>query len=507
MRRILLTALFAGGLQAAAIRGVVVEHQTGHPLARALVVVQPIAGTNAAVQSVRSDINGAFEIGPLPGGAYLVLVSRRSFAPTQYGQKQWKSAGTPVVLEENAATFLNIRLQRFGSISGFIVDENDVGLQEHDVVAYKNTRPPIVAARAKTDDRGHYRVWGLEPGSYLIRTVGKHYDEGDYLPTFSRETSRVDEARPAEVQLDVETTDVHVRPFGGRLFSLAGRAFTSPQAQVTLTLVSDLGSETAVSDSQGNFKFNPTAPGPYELYAVAQADRRYNGLVSSVNAAYQYVSLDRDNTDYRINLGALPELRFTVEDAKGQPIDLRTVQILYRSKNLSGDSKTETLRPQGRVFLPPGRYDMTLAVSPTFYTSAFSGPKSEAMVRGRPDGWNEILINGSGPADLKFVLSSKPAAVHGVARNAAHDPVAGVPVFLEAYDADSHRRVSDVRTVRTDTRGQFEFYGLAPGQYRVLSTFEFQMPELSQMDAANARSIRVEEGQDQAVDLDLYVIR
>jgi hypothetical protein len=502
MRLVLLA--FAATLHAAAIRGVVVEHSTGHPLARAVVVVQPIAGTNAAPQSVRTGVNGAFEIGPLAAGAYLVLASRRAFAPTQYGQKQWKSAGTPVVLEENAATFLTIRLQRFGAISGTVLDENDVGLQEHDVVAYRNTRPPVLAARGKTDDRGVYRMGGLEPGSYLVRTVGKRYDEGDYLPTFSRETSRLDEARPIDVQLDQESIEAHVRPFAGRLFTLAGRALTSPQAQVSLTLVSDLGTENVVSDSQGNFKFPPTAPGMYELYATAQTSRRYNGLVSSVSAAYQLVSLERNTPDHRIALGAIPELQLAVVDTQGQPMDLRGVQILYRHKDLSGEGKTETLRaPEGRVTLPPGRYDFALAASPIYYTAGFTGPGSGR--NGRPDGWNEVVL--SGPADLKFVLSPRPATVHGVARNAAHDPVPGVPVFLEAYDTDTRRRVADVRAIRTDTRGQYEFYGLAPGVYRLLSTFEFQMPDLLQMDASNPRLIRIVEAQNLEADLDLYVIR
>src|SRR4051812_12032805 len=112
MRLFLLALLVASATPAAVVRGLVVEHQTGHPLARALVVVQPIAGGGGTTQSVRSDPNGAFEFASMPGGAYLVIPSRRSFAPTQYGQKQWRGAGVPVVLEDNATTFLTIRMQR-----------------------------------------------------------------------------------------------------------------------------------------------------------------------------------------------------------------------------------------------------------------------------------------------------------------------------------------------------------------------------------------------------------
>jgi hypothetical protein len=349
----------------------------------------------------------------------------------------------------------------------------------------------VLAGNGKTDDRGMYRIGGLEPGSYLIRSVGKRYDEGDYLPTFARETTRVDEAHPVEVQLDTESTEVHVRPFPGRLFSFGGRAHTSPQTQVTLTLVSDAGSVNAVSDKQGNFKFPPTARGQYELYATAQTDRRYN--VAPVVAAYQAFYLERDSNDHRITLGTLPEVRFAAENTKGEPLDLLAVQILFRHKSLAGEEKTQTLgAPAARGTLAPGRYEFGLAPSPAYYLVG---------------GWKDVVLEGAGAEDVKFVLSPLPATVRGTARNAAHDPVAGVPVFLEAYDLESRRRIGDVRAIRTDTSGRFEFYGLAPGHYRLLSTFEFQAPEMTQIEAARPREIHISEGKDETVDLDVYVVR
>jgi hypothetical protein len=64
-----------------------------------------------------------------------------------------------------------------------------------------------------------------------------------------------------------------------------------------------------------------------------------------------------------------------------------------------------------------------------------------------------------------------------------------------------------VRVTRTDTQGKYQFYGLAPGAYRMLGSFEFQMPDSAALEAANARIVKAEEGRDLPVDLDLYVIR
>ena len=80
MLRCLLLAFTCGALHGAAIRGTVVEKQSGKPLARALVVVRPLAGSNGATASVRTNPNGNFEFPALPAGSYLVTASKTGFA-------------------------------------------------------------------------------------------------------------------------------------------------------------------------------------------------------------------------------------------------------------------------------------------------------------------------------------------------------------------------------------------------------------------------------------------
>ena len=113
---------------------------------------------------MRTDLYGGFVFEDLPAGAFLVSAARKGFASVQYGQKQWKSAGLPVILEANQRMQLEIRLPRLGAIAGRVVDENDVGMPDHDVVVYRVAKPPLLVARATTDDRGIYRIGSLEPG-------------------------------------------------------------------------------------------------------------------------------------------------------------------------------------------------------------------------------------------------------------------------------------------------------------------------------------------------------
>jgi hypothetical protein len=494
--------LAASSLHAAIVQGMIVEKQTGKPLAHAQVTLQPVAGTAAGAQSVRTSVYGTFEFAPTRGGAYLVTASHLGFATVRYGQKHLKAEGVPIILEEAASTTLRIALPRMGAISGTILDENDVGLPEHDVVVYRNARPLQIAARGRTDDRGMFRIWGLEPGKYLVRTVGKQYEEGGYLPTFHKETPLVEQALTVDVDLDRDSSDVNVRPFMGRLFRVSGKV--NPGApNVTVTLVSDVGEEKTSTDKTGRFQFNPTAPGEYELFAESAADR-----FSLQSAAYQALSVERDLTDVSVMLRGLPEFVLTFEDQAHNAVDGRALTVLARRTTLAGEGKPEVLRTGGAVALPPGRWEFALEPNASFYPTSFTGPMAQGALGARADGWNETLLlaRASVPFPIRFTLSSAPGAIHGVVTGEGHQPSPGAPVYLEPYDLEQRKRLSDVRATRTDTRGQYHFYGLAPGNYRLLSTFEFRVPDAEMIDSAHPVEARVEERQDLSRDLDLYIL-
>ena len=166
----------------------------------------------------------------------------------------------------------------------------------------------------------------------------------------------------------------------------------------------------------------------------------------------------------------------------------------------------ETLRLNGTsAGLLPGRWQLMLAQSPYYVATGFRGPRGERPEANRADGWNEIAVTG--PASVTFVLSSKPGSITGLVTMGANDPAPGVPVYLEAYDEVNRKRVVDLRDTRTDLRGKYSFSELAPGTYRVVSTFEYQKPQTSDIDAMRPKVITVEEGRELQLDLDLWSIR
>lgn len=479
-------------LRAGVIRGVVVENFTGKVLARAVVILQPIAGTPGGVKTERADSHGGFTFDELADGAYIVKASHNSFMPAEYGRKRWNSAGVPVVLEDAAPVFLNIRLFRYSAISGTVADENDEGLPGHDVVAYRDSKPPELIAKTTTDERGVYRLHSLPPGTYVVRTTGMQYDDSSYLPTFSKETDTLEQAHTVDLRPDQEANDVDVRPLPGRLYSLSVSVATVPPgADVKLTMVSEMGRKTVEAPS---FRFAGLPPGDYEVFAQAPANP---GPGEMIEGAYQRISLGRD---MMVSLLLRPPAAVTVSGAPANS----SGEIRIRRRDLAGAGPASELPLlSGAATIPPGRWEVMLLPHAGYCVSGFSGPGLSPAAYGRADGWEEVVSPGHGG---RFSLSSGPSDIRGIVKS-SDDPISGVPVYLEPYNPVTRTRIAELRTAISEMRGQYRFDGLAAGTYRILGTFEYLSPDVETMDTSGAQLVTVDTHSELSRDLEKFVIR
>jgi hypothetical protein len=223
--------------------------------------------------------------------------------------------------------------------------------------------------------------------------------------------------------------------------------------------------------------------------------------------AYTMLSLDRDRTEVNLGLHAYAQVEVSFLDVKGGGVDASRMQVMARRVDLAGEGEPIRVRSARRApaLMSPGTWEFTLTPMPDYAVVGFTAsPRERVSEKIRPDGWNPVTL-ASGPVSMRFSLSAVPAAFHGTVKSGS-DTVASAPVFLETFDPDTGRRLADLRITRTDTHGQYRFSGLAPGAYRILSTFEFQTPEVTDLDAA-AKLIRATESEDELQDLQLYIIR
>jgi hypothetical protein len=93
--------------------------------------------------------------------------------------------------------------------------------------------------------------------------------------------------------------------------------------------------------------------------------------------------------------------------------------------------------------------------------------------------------------------------IHGIVKTSGA-PAGGAPVFLEGWDPVEQKRLIDLRETRADLRGNYRFDGVAPGSYRVVSTFEYLFPDSKAMDLAGARPVEIPAHTDVQTDLELY---
>jgi hypothetical protein len=453
------------------IRGIVVEASTNKPLARATVRLEPMPGTPGSAQTTRATRLGGFEFQYLPAGNYVLKASRKGYLSAEYGQKRWNSAGQVLVLGDKDGFYARLALHYFAAISGTVVDENDIGLPGHEVAVFRAVQPPEYLRSATADDRGVYRVSGLEPGRYLIRSVGKQYEEGGYLPTFARESIRPDQAQVTDVFLEQQTDRVDVRPLPGRLFSL--HAVVAPGWDDTvMTLASGMGRTTVQSSDH---VFTGLPPGDYELYAEGGGQGAYQRFQINGNAEASLVWAPGSHVGVRNG----PE---------------KDTKLRLRRRDLAGPG-VEAVVPIAEARLFPGRWEL-LAVPPDgYYASAFS-PRPE----GRLDGWIEYFVRTT--QNASYYLDGGAGSIHGTIKDTPY-----ALVYLEGFDPVARKRVGDLNVARADARGQYRFGNLAPGTYRLLSTFEYLNPSTETLDMASAVTFSVERSSDQTHDLELWGLR
>jgi hypothetical protein len=497
---LLLAAAVANCAEAATIRGIVLDHYTGRPLARTVVTLESIQGYGSAKTSIRTGSTGQFVFLSLNPGAYLLSAARPSFATWKYGQKFWNAPGAPIFLTEASAPYLDLRLHRLAAISGTIWDENEIGIADQEVYAYRNTKPPTLSARGRTDDRGVYRIGGLNPGQYLIRAGSKQLDEETAVtPTFYKDSVSVDEARIVDVELDQQVADINVRPNFGRLLQLAGRVVPIPDhcaGSISVTLISDMGRTTV---STPIFSFDQLSQGNYELLAEFTPVSRSG---CDHTAAYQAFNLARDEKAKILDLYKIPAVQLSLEDKDGKTVDPSLVTVVTRHKDLSGEGTPFEIKSGASVL--PGRWEMTASARGNLYPVSMTLLGAGAVQRGgRGDAWNEFLVPRGGGA-LKVLVGTGAASLRGRVTKSISDPAIGAPVYLEAIDPSSQKRLSDLRKTLTDTRGDYRFVGLTPGSYRIVSSFEFEDPDERMMESVRAKLVVVSPGTESTHDLDLY---
>jgi hypothetical protein len=417
----------------------------------------------------------------LPSSSYLITAQKTGYIRARYGQLQWNGPGTPVFVEEQGNFVAVLRLKKSGVVRGTVLDENQIGLPGLQVMVYRAGRPLKPIAAGVTDDRGVYRISGLEPASYAVASAARQLEDGrSLLPTFFGATANPQDAKSVEVRLDEEAGGIDIDPLPGRLYRLSGKVISS--APVSLAVYSDLGKRQVSVDSGGRFQLDQLPPGNYQLLAEA---------VGSPLAGYQKLLLNGDMENVVVEMAPAPTLRIRWEE-DGKPVDGRDISAFIRRTDPPEDAAQRRVLGTEVPALVPGTWEIAVAPPTGSYVRSIFAKSGDVS--------HEFTLAPAQALELTVALSSHPATLRGKVTTAAGQPALAPPVYLSPVEPDLRSRLNGGRTARASLDGEYVFAGLPPGRYRVFSSFQAAGPDDG---AALGKPVTMEEGKETTLDLEL----
>lgn len=517
----------------AVLKGTVVAADTGAPIRR--VLVRAMAPEIQDVKAATTDEQGRFEIVGLVGGRYTLSAQKGGFVTLSYGQRRPSERGTLVdVGPGQTVEKLAFALPRGGVITGRIADEFGDPLAEAMVQVQRFRYMPggrrlmPIGRSDTTDDQGSFRLYGLEPGEYVVsatlRTmtgmmmVGgtpRPMPDGDqgYAPTYYPGTPSQNDAQRVVVSAGQEVSGVAFSLMPTRVARVSGRVIGGKgkdgvDAFVAIRL--EDGSMTPMMPGgmvhpDGTFELAGVAPGRYVLQ-VQSRNRGPDDMVGMTpvtvaGADVQNVAITMQppgTLSGRIEFegGTPPGVSAAMVRVMPTPLDPMSARAMMSGPPQTAEDLTFTARgAMGPVIVrasaPPGWY----------LKGVYHGAEdvTDTPVRMDPG----TTIEG-----LRVVLSRTAATLSGAVRDERGAAVVDATIVVFPADDDRWTISSRfIRSTRPDTQGRYELRGLPPyGGYRVIAVQgleDGQMYDPEFLSSARERADRLSLAEGEAKTLDV----
>ena len=431
----------------AAVSGTIVVAGTGQPARRARVTLNATEGGGS--RTAMTDEEGRYVFSGVGAGRYMLSASKTGHVGVIFGQTRPGRPGTPIQLTDGQQFAANLQLPRGSVITGTVVDEygeptpgTQVRVMRYVVQAGRRTLQQ--AGNGATDDRGIYRVYGLQPGEYIVSAVPRNVGPG------------VDVGR-----LQAELAQVREQVAGALADAAAAR---------------ELATRATMLQSQ--------MP-PQEEQSTGYSPVYFPGTVSTAQAGTVTLNLGEERTgvDFQLQRVAMARIDGIVVNSTGQATDNVQVTLTDPSAPMAGAvSMAARADSEGRFHLanvPPGSYRL-LARAAVAQGGAPAGPAQLGGRAMRPLGpqstairlWGsvDIPVDGrnltnvvvtlqqgltvSGRVSFQGTTAQPPADLTRMRVNLVPaDPTAGAGMMMNAAGI-------------VDASGKFTIASVVPGLYR-----------------------------------------
>ncbi len=479
------------------VGGLVVNSRDGHPLKRASVALKPAeTGSTLTSFSDTTDDKGRFLFPNVALGRYSIQVARDGFLNSDTGWiDRYRFPPTFTLRESQDLTGLTFKLFPSGVISGRVSFDDAEPSLGAEVVLYRDTwwrgrHVYAIAARATSDDRGEYRLHGLEPGSYLLSASwskpalvagaqeeprrdekGRPIPDEAYATTFYPSAQKLVEAIPIQLGygaeaagIDVFLTTARTVRVSGRVTSgLSGQAIASPTLTLRRTGAGNTASVTVPAsvnlDKRGGFEISGVVPGSY--YLIAESDEDGAKLVGR-----RFLTVGEDNI-LDLSVLASPAQkwfgRIFVENDAIEDLSGLTVTLDPRDETAS--PVDAQVRQDGEFsfdFMPDAVYDVYVKNMPAgLYLQSVHSADADLLAGGAS------APPGASPQPIRILLSPSGGRLTGAVLNDDHTAAPGVNVDL--IPDPPAGRYQDYQSVYSDEYGNIRLSGIAPGHYVLLA--------------------------------------
>jgi hypothetical protein len=388
------------------------------------------------MRTASTDAQGGFVVGHLPAGRYFVNVTHRSYLNGSVGQKKPAGQGTPFDLADGQRTSVTVKMIRGGVITGTVYGAQGEPISNAQVTLFRYTynggvRRLRQAAGSGTDDRGVYRLHGLQPGDYFVAAT--HSDYWSLNQSSAEEMALIEQAA-------------------------ASGAIQPPAAPGLPATV-----RIPVTNTRGPGPFNQP-PGylptfyPSALSAVAAQRVRVEG------------GDEHSGVDVNIRMVVASNVHGVITNPPGSDVRVQ-IQALSDDPHSTGRGGTSVM-PDGSFLvqnLSPGTYTIVAMTVPQ--RSGMSGPPSEADLA--TSMWARTSVTVTGEPHVAASLTLQPGRT-----------ISGRLVLEMARPPDLSQSTVTVRlspavgpampmmmgptpSARVDADGGFTLRGVPAGRYRI----------------------------------------
>jgi hypothetical protein len=461
----------------------------------------------------KTDNDGRFQFVGLPEGRYTIAFLKSGFVSVRFGQRsQFDEIRIVEVGEKKIIDNVNVALPPAGAIEGRVVDDEGEPVVEATVSAMRiqyqdgERRLGPTGRPDQTDDRGHYRLYGLSAGEYLVavsagssprpastsRTAGPT----GYAPTYFPSTEDVMNAQRIRVESRADTLGIDMTLHAVRLARVSGTLST---ANGRLQGGEFVGLRRSRVGASG---LAPTSAGAAEV----QPDGRF--VIAGVPPG-EYTLQGRSVPKSVVDEVAMSGRVDTRTFGRGE---FRSMPVVVSGEDVTGLAlvTAPTGRVQGRIVLdgspyqPPTGTDLTVSAIPAGTDASAAGPTEETLkgasefevvglvgrfvlrLSGLPLGVSIERIgvageditdsgievrSGESVQDVSVVLTSQATRVGGKVKGEGSDEVDGCTVVV--FSEDKRRwtlpATRYVSSARVASDGAFSIEGMPPGPYLAIA--------------------------------------